>query len=234
MQYRRMQETAIPIDDLVRVYLQAKRLVVDGGYEYELAWQGRVGREPLTTSAFVQEAAWVVLCSGMSESVVRAKFPALTASLGGFDPAWIVRRRAAAQAAALKVFGHRRKIEAILEIASTAQTLGPVGLGKAMADPEPFLTGLPYVGPVTWRHLAKNLGVPVAKADRHLSRVAAAAGRSSVDRLCTEISQSLGEPVAVVDIVWWRWSVLHAARCAGPCAGLPHDAPAKPGKAREA
>ncbi len=57
---------------------------------------------------------------------------------------------------------------------------------------------------VTWRHLAKNLGMPVAKADRRLVRLAAAAGRDCVDVLCEEISAWLGEPVAVVDVVLWQ------------------------------
>jgi hypothetical protein len=79
---------------------------------------------------------------------------------------------------------------------------------------------LPYVGPVTWRHLAKNLGAPVAKTDRHLVRLAA--GRPSVDVMCDEIGRWLGEPVAVVDIVLWRWSVPHAQDCREPRDGLPH------------
>jgi hypothetical protein len=75
---------------------------------------------------------------------------------------------------------------------------------------------------VTWRHLAKILGAPVAKADRHLVRLDAAAGRPSADVMCDVIGRWIGEPVAVVDIVLWRWSVLHAQDCREPRDGLPH------------
>jgi len=43
---------------------------------------------------------------------------------------------------------------------------------RVLDEPHAFLMSLPYVGAVTWRHLAKNLGLPVAKADRHLVRLA--------------------------------------------------------------
>jgi hypothetical protein len=93
--------------------------------------------------------------------------------------------------------------------------LGASGLRRALLEPEPFLRSLPYIGQVTWRHLAKNLGADVAKADRHLARLAQATGRS-VDALCGEIADWLGEPTAVVGVVLWRWSVLHAFSMRGP------------------
>ena len=74
----------------------------------------------------------------------------------------------------------------------------------ARRDSEGFLRALPYIGPVTWRHLAKNLGARVAKADRHLVRPAAATDRPNVDTLCDEIPGWLGKPVAVVDVVLRR------------------------------
>lgn len=216
-------------DRLVRAYLTAKRHVLDGGYGDEIAWQHDAGDVPLTAARFTEEAAWVVLSAGMRESVVRTVFTRLADACGGFDPAWIVAHRADARPACLAIFGHEAKIEAILDIAATANALGDDGVRDKLQDPGPFLTSLPYVGPVTWRHLAKNLGAAVAKADRHLVRLAAAAGRDSVDVMCEEIGQWLGEPVAVVDIVLWRWSVLHARNCREPCDGLPHRAQGRQG-----
>lgn len=212
----------LPSERLVRAYLIAKRHVLDGGYGDEIAWQFGAGDGPLTAARFTEEAAWVVLSAGMRESVVRSVFPRLTAACGGFDPAWIVAHRADVRAACLAIFGHEAKIEAILDIAATAKALGEDRIRDKLQDPERFLMSLPYVGPVTWRHLAKNLGAAVAKADRHLVRLATVAGRDSVDVMCEEIGRWLGESVAVVDIVLWRWSVLHARYCRQPCDGLPH------------
>lgn len=81
---------------------------------------------------------------------------------GSFAPDWISGNRAAARAKALAVFGHERKIDALLDIAATAAALRADGLRRTLADLEPLLRSLPYVGPVTWGHLAQNFGVAAA------------------------------------------------------------------------
>jgi hypothetical protein len=210
-------------EELVRSYLTAKRAVVDRGFSHEIAWQATAGLATLTTAAFVREAAWVVLSSGLRESVVRGLFSRFARVLHDFDPRALTADPSAARDAALTVFGHKGKVEAILDIATTVDQLGEDGLREVMhGDPQSFLCSLPYIGPVTWRHLAKNLGVPVAKPDRHLVRVARATARPSVDALCEEISVWLGEPVPVVDVVLWRWSILHSSSCRGTCASVLH------------
>ncbi len=207
-------------DELVRIYLTAKRQVLDGGFEDEVAWQFETTEAPVTAQQFVREAAWVVLSAGMSEAVVRRLFPRLEEACHGFDLERIAPTEPMVRRHCLEVFGHERKIDAILEIAETVRSLGDAGLSQALRDLEPFLRSLPYIGPVTWRHLAKNIGVPVAKADRHMVRFAAAAGRKDVDGLCSEISEWMGDPVSVVDVVLWRWSVLHGRECGGLPASL--------------
>lgn len=211
---------SLSTDELILAYLAAKRTVVDRGYTDEVAWQ-YAAAQTLTPRRFVHEAAWVILCTGMSETVVSNVFGKLIERVGGLDPEWLVAHPVAARSSALTIFGHERKIDSILKIACIAHSLGPDGLLQGMQDPEPFLLELPYIGPITWRHLAKNLGVQVAKADRHLTRFAENCGRSSVDALCSEISSWLGDPVAVVDIVLWRWSVLHARSCRRTCSQMP-------------
>jgi hypothetical protein len=198
-------------EELVRLYLTAKTFVIERGFAHEIVWQSSAALAEPSPPVFVREAAWVVLSAGMSEWVVRGLFGRLSAAMYGFDPVTLSRNQERARTAALATFGHTRKINAILDIAATVCRIGPDGLRAALRDePEPFLRSLPYVGPVTWRHLAKNLGLPVAKPDRHLVRLALAVGRESVDGLCDEIARWLGEPVAVVDLVLWRWSVLYA------------------------
>jgi hypothetical protein len=146
----------------------------------------------------------------MKEAIVRRLFPQLADQLGDFSPEWLAVHASTARKCALRTFNHQRKIDSILYIAEAAHILGSDGLHECMQDRRSFLLCLPYIGPVTWRHLAKNLGLPVAKADRHLTRFTEAAGRLSVDALCKEISDWIGDPIAVVDTVLWRWSTLHA------------------------
>ncbi|NHA67473.1 hypothetical protein [Phycicoccus flavus] len=221
-----MSEGLMGTDHLVRAYLAAKREVVDGGFCDEIAWQLRTGQAQITPQGFFREAAWVVLNAGMREAVVRQRFPKLSVALHEFVPNAVVGDLSASRAAALELFRHERKIDAILGIAEIASRLDEDSLERLLLDPEPFLCGLPYVGPVTWRHLAKNLGVQVAKADRHLVRIAESMRRSSVDAMCNEISEWLGEPVPVVDVVLWRWSVMHGVCGVGCLApeGLCHRA----------
>ncbi len=213
-------------EELVRRYLTAKRIVIDAGYAAEIFWQTGTSISKVTSRTFLREAAWVILSAGMRESVVRDRFPALTAALHNFDPAAIA-RDPEVRISALDVFRHKRKIDAILAIAALAHRLGTRGIRRALVnDSDRLLRHLPYMGPATSRHLAKNLGVPVAKPDRHLVRLADVAGRADPDHLCAEIARWLGDPIPVVDIVLWRWATLHQGRCtAQSCDGLPHLSP---------
>lgn len=201
---------------LVRLYLKAKREVIEAGFAPGLEWQEARRLETLTAVEFFRESAWVVLSSGLSETVVRRKFPALEAVFHDFDPSLVCSDNSA-RVKAMEVFGHVRKIESVLTIGATVQTLGTEGLLHKLYDrPLEFLQTLPYMGPATSRHLVKNLGMPFAKPDRHLMRIADFVSRDSVQEMCQEISLWLGEPLCMVDTVLWRWATLqprHRNKC---------------------
>ncbi len=203
---------------LARAYLVAKRTVVEHGYAHEVLWQSTVTLSALTPTVFVSEAAWVVLSAGMRESVVDSIYRRLGPVFHEWDVCRMADDGALLFQQAYDVFRHEGKLRAIIEIARAARRLDTDGLRhELLLRPEDFLRSLPYIGPVTWRHLAKNLGLQVAKHDRHLSRIAANARRQSVDVLCQEIASETGEPVPVVDLVLWRWSVIHARICPVAC-----------------
>lgn len=209
--------------DLISSYVIAKREVVRAGYIDEIAWQHRTRVADVDHISFTREAAWVVLSAGMREQVVRSIFGRLGDALHHWDPHEIARDEGA-PARALTVFRHQGKINAIRSIANTAAALTADELRALLQeDPRRFLLRLPYVGPVTWAHLAKNLGMEVVKADRHLVRLARACRRLSAADLCFEIGSWLDEPVSVVDLVLWRYSVLHAQHCSiSRCDRPPH------------
>ncbi len=114
--------SAMPTDALVRSYLQAKHEVVRAGYVDEIAWQHRVRLADLDHVTFMREAAWVVLCSGMREQVVRSRFGPLGGALYEWDPHGIAGDGQAAERA-LPLFRHGRKINAIVSIAGTVSSL---------------------------------------------------------------------------------------------------------------
>lgn len=210
-------------EELVRRYVIAKRQVVTAGFDAEIAWQHDAHVSRVTGRSFLRESAWVVLSAGMRESVVRRRFPLLAYALHDFRPR-AIEHDSLARSAALQAFNHQRKIDAILYIAGVAYRLGTRGLRRILdRDPSSLIDSLPFMGPATSRHLAKNLGLPVVKPDRHLLRLASAAARAHPDDLCGEIAIWIDDPIAVVDLVLWRWATLHRATCGVKrCDGLPH------------
>ena len=74
---------------------------------------------------------------------------------------------------------------------------------KSRDDVIEFCGTLPHIGGVTKFHLAKNLGVDVAKPDVWLERVAAESGED-VQTMCERLSVESKDRVATVDYVVWK------------------------------
>jgi hypothetical protein len=159
---------------------------------------------------FLQEYAWVVLASGMREAVVRRKFPLVSACFYSWRSAEQIADDAeACVRAALGVFRHEPKMRAIATTATLVAREGfPIFKQALEARPLDTLLELPYIGPITQYHLAKNLGVNMAKPDRHLVRIAHLFGHPSVQDFCGAVSSETGAKISVVDLVFWRFATL--------------------------
>lgn len=197
---------------LARAYLLAKRQVIASGFEEEIAWQETISLHTVTPTTFVREAAWVVLCAGMREVVVRGRFEVLGSAFESWNPHRIGANSGCCRRRALQVFNHVSKIDAIVEIACEVARNGlePTLQGVGVHGPV-FLTRFPYIGNITCFHLAKNLGVATAKPDRHLERMADALGFGGAQEFCETIAEVLSEPVQVVDLVMWRFATIERA-----------------------
>ena len=195
---------------LLDVYLNAKDAVVARGFAWEIDWQAERRLDRIDEAEFLRESAWTVLSAGFREAILRQLFvPVCDAFLGMRSAAVIQANRARCRQAALKVFNHQGKVNAILDIASIVDEMGFEHVRRRIEQEQVrFLQTLPYIGSITSFHLAKNIGLPVVKPDRHLRRIAAAAGFRSPQELCQLISDRLGEPVPVVDVVLWRYATL--------------------------
>jgi hypothetical protein len=198
----------------VQMFLTAKEAVVRAGYAWEIEWQEERCLETLTETLFMREVSWVILSSGMREAVVAKVFEPLAVCFGGLkSPRFIVGNRRVCVARALKIFRHRGKLMAIVKAAEWVQEVGVGGAIELLRLHGPkALEHLPFLGPATAAHLAKNLGVRVAKADRHLTRLANAVAMRSPGELCESIAGHLREDVGVVDVVLWRACVLGVLR----------------------
>ncbi|TPK87047.1 hypothetical protein FJ936_06780 [Mesorhizobium sp. B2-4-13] len=102
-----------------------------------------------------------------------------------------------------ETFGHPGKRKAINKVMSNRSEFFQsfkLAWANGPAEVIEFCETLPYVGGITKYHLAKNLGVDVAKPDVWLERVAVSSGEP-VQELRARLSQLAGDSVSTVDYV---------------------------------
>jgi hypothetical protein len=198
----------------LRMYGTAVDYVRMAGLESEIAWQRDACPEEVSESSFLREAAWVVLCSGFREAIVRRIFNYVSLCYCDWESAAAISEAGSACVfSASAVFGHKAKLNALVDIARCIEREGFAAVKAGiLCDPIDTLRKLPFIGPVTVWHLAKNLGFDAAKPDRHLVRIAEYYGFDHPHAFCSAIAQVSGEPIKVVDLVVWRFLVDHSRR----------------------
>jgi len=197
-------------NNLMLKYQLAKTIVQQEGFQDEISWQSNLCFDNLDESSFLRETAWVILASGMREAIIRNRFEAISGCFFHWSSAQVITDyREKCELSALKIFNNRQKISAILNAAEQVKNIGFEALKeKIQSDPINFLQKFEYIGPVTVYHLAKNIGLPVAKPDRHLVRIALQENYYDVQSFCGEVSRLSGDPVPVVDIIFWRFATI--------------------------
>jgi len=200
----------IALGALASAYIRAKMKVLAAGYAPEIIWQRNLKTDEVTERGLLRECAWVILSSGMRESVVRKKFPHISEAFFQWSSAEeIVWHHEQCVSSAFALFRHKGKIEAIAQCALIIHEKGFVSLRNELtSNPIDALQQFPYIGPATSYHVAKNIGFSVAKPDRHLCRFAELSGYESPSDLCKALAEYIGDPIAVVDIVLWRFATL--------------------------
>lgn len=191
-------------------YLMAKRIIIERGFQNELQWQSSLCFEELNETIFLKELAWVILSSGMREKVIRKIFPDISNCFFNWSSAKVITDNAdVCLNKAIREFNHRPKINAIIWAAKKIENINfDEFKNQIKEDPIEVLQQFPYIGTTTVFHLAKNIGLPVAKPDRHLLRIAYQEGFSDVQDFCSQISQMSGDSIPVVDIVLWRFATV--------------------------
>ena len=157
------------------------------GYGPTIEWSQTI-TAPIDAEAFASEAIYAVINAGMRVTVAET----------------IYRRCMTALEAAGTVsgaFGHRGKAKAIDTLWRDRARL--FGEYLDADDQLTFLAALPWIGPVTVNHLAKDLGHDLAKADRHLVRLANR-DRTTTAKLCSRLAVASGYRIATVDTILWR------------------------------
>jgi hypothetical protein len=196
---------------LKKKYSFVKQIIIDEGYEKEISWQSNINFEDLTEECFLKQIAWVILSSGMKEQIIRKIFPEIAKSFFNWKSIKkIVENKESCYNNAIQIFKNKRKILSIIKSAEKINRINFLEFKKSIKkDPIDILISFPFIGPVTAYHLAKNIGIDVAKPDRHLVKIAKLEGYKDVQRFCSDISEISGDSIPVVDIVFWRYANLH-------------------------
>ncbi|SRR5579871_1365872 len=192
------------------LYKMAECYTRAAGFGWEADWQRSRVFGDFSERDLLRETAWVIMCSGFRESTVRCCFGYISLCFCDWESAReIARHRRACIDTAAARFQNYRKLNAIVNVADTICEAGFSRLqSRIHREPIVELQQFPFVGPTTSWHLAKNLGLNVAKNDRHLAKFAEQYGFSSAHTLCQVIADMTGEPKSVVDIVLWRFATL--------------------------
>ena len=184
---RRQPEIELVFPISRELFDEIDRAVRQAGYDAAIEWSENM-KAPATAANFASEAIYVICNSGMSNRVAMPIFERCLAA---------VRRNESAST----VFGHPQKAAAIDEIWRRRRPLFRE-LRKS-DDLIEFCERLPWIGPVTKYHLAKNLGANVAKPDVHLNRLAEPEGVTAQE-LCQRLAQETGYRIATIDLILWR------------------------------
>jgi len=155
--------------------------------EYEESLEFAQAPKPSTANKFAEEVIYVICSSGFKATIAKAIQTRCMAALK--------RGRSVKN-----VFGHPAKARAIDRVWKERDRYYEDF--KKARDVDWFET-LPFIGPITKYHIAKNCGFNVAKADVHLVRLAKNY-HTTVDKLCTYLADQTGYRRAVIDSLLWE------------------------------
>src|SRR5882757_3994124 len=111
--------------DAMTIYEIARDRLQRSPFRAEIDWQASVNPIEFTESDLLRECAWVILCSGFRESVVRRAFPFISLCFCYWESSEsICRKSDYCRSTALSAFGNKRKIQAILDVAAHIYNFG--------------------------------------------------------------------------------------------------------------
>lgn len=166
-------------------YQKARKIVISKGYISDIEWCESLNIKKTTRGQFFHEYVWCVLNAGMKEQVARKIYNRFKEK---FD---------------LSEIRHEGKREAIKKGMKQYKTWFTEVL--ASDNQIDYLESLPWIGPITKYHLARNIGIDCVKPDRHLMRLAEEFNFKTPLDLCIEIQNHVNERLGVIDIILWRY-----------------------------
>ena len=140
---------------LIEFYKKAKQICIDSGYGHEIQYVEERHFKDIDVDTFFGEYAFVVLSSGISNKAAESMYEKFMKTQ---------------KMSSVKHPGKRKALEKAGR--EHFQWFDLLTKCKDDGSRIQFIQTLPYMGPATSYHLARNLGIDCAKPDRHLKRIA--------------------------------------------------------------
>lgn len=177
-------------------------------YIEDLEWARSITSDTfknIKSKKFLEVYCWVVYASGFKVSILEEKFPSLKLKFRGFDIESLSRMRSVKTV--LETFDHSGKAEGFLEGAKKIYKEGFSNYKRRLnRDGIDVLCELPYIGNITKKMLAKNIGyLDVPKDDRWLERIKDYVNADNVEEMTIYLSNKFTETEHVIDVVLWRY-----------------------------
>jgi hypothetical protein len=157
------------------------------GHDDIITWSETVV-PPTDARTFAKEAIYVICNSGMNFLTANGIY-------------WKCLRALRAGQSSSTVFGHPGKTKAIDHIWKHRKIL--FAAFEIAENKLAYCHTLPFIGPITKHHLAKNFGLDTIKPDVHLMRLARAE-RVSPMALCARLAYQTGYRQSTIDSILWR------------------------------
>ncbi|WP_168210545.1 hypothetical protein [Persicimonas caeni] len=164
--------------------------------------------DSVTAGEFLREITHVIVAASLSSAAVQSIEAAIAPYLDYAQPRLTAQERAQREAAVLERFGHRAKVAGIFDAFDYVAQHGIDGVIDELREKGPkSLQRFKGIGPTSCRHLAKNLGYRTSMHDRHIERLAQAAGFDNAGQLPWAVLTSRldAESVSWVEYVFWRY-----------------------------
>lgn len=195
--------------DIIPFFKEAKQFCIEKGCGWELDMVFRRTWEQAQPDHFFAQYVFVVLNAGMKNQVAQKIYEKFMATMNMGDIIYIPEGGNIADARIksldVSVIGHEGKRKAIQQAMNQYQKwFKELQIKKNNEYRLEYLETLPWIGKITKYHLARNLGIDVAKPDRHLVRLCEKFGFKDVHEMCEFISKRTGDRIGLVDVVLWR------------------------------
>ena len=198
-------------DNYLEYFAKAKEFVLDN-YSEDYNRIANTKFEEITPEFFFSEYCWVVYTSGFNAKIVSKLFPALqeiyAPLVGVFKTFRSDVNTNEIETKALGIINNKRKVKSIISVAVNSgkeiNQLGWLKYKETKLNSPDKLQKLPFIGPITCYHLARNIGLlDFMKPDIHMERVAKHWNFDNSLEMCRDIQNTYDLPLGLIDLIMW-------------------------------